>query len=84
VIFVDRAYVEPIDPLFLTPEFHLFDLDERAGPCLRSRAGRGPQSRRRGYMGAIRAPLLVVAAQLGSVDKQRDAVGLNAMPDFRF
>ena len=27
-LFVDDAYVEPIDPLFLTPGFHLYDLDD--------------------------------------------------------
>src|SRR5580658_5921560 len=81
-IFVDGAYVEPIDPLFLTPEFHLFDLDdERAQAFDPVRVEvRDPDGR--GYMGAVVLRYAWLPPSFSSVDKHRDAVGLNANARF--
>lgn len=77
-LYVDGAYVEPIDPLFLTPGFHLQDLDEeRAQPFDPVRVEvRSPETG--AYMGAIVLRYAWFPPSFGSVDKGRDAVGLNA------
>ncbi len=77
-IYVDNSYVEPIDPLFLTPDFHLHDLDEdRAQPFDPVRVEvRNPESG--AYMGAIVLRYAWLPPSFGSIDKSRDAVGLNA------
>lgn len=81
-IFVDGAFVEPIDPLFLTPEFHLHDLDEERGQAfdpVRVEV-RDPESGE--YLGAIVLRYAWLPPSFGSVDKHRDAVGLNANARF--
>lgn len=82
VIYVDNEFVEPIDPLFLTPDFHLFDLDDdRAEPLDPVRFEvRDPASG--GYLGAITLRYAWLPPSFGSVDKARDAVGLNANARF--
>lgn len=82
VLYVDGEFVEPIDPLFLTPEFHLHDLDEdRAQPLDPVRIEvRDPESG--GYRGAITLRYAWLPPSFGSVDKARDAVGLNANARF--
>lgn len=81
-IFVDQAYVEPIDPLFLTEDFHLRDLDEeRAQPFDPVRVEvRDPNSGN--YLGAIVLRYAWLPPSFGSIDKHRDAVGLNANARF--
>ncbi len=81
-IFVDQAYVEPIDPLFLTEEFYLRDLDEeRAQPFDPVRVEvRDPDSGI--YLGAIVLRYAWLPPSFGSIDKHRDAVGLNANARF--
>ncbi|MBB3302304.1 hypothetical protein FHT72_005953 [Rhizobium sp. BK077] len=81
-IFVDGIYVDPIDPLFLTPGFHLHDLDnERAHPFDPVRIEvREPESGT--YQGAIVLRYAWLPPSFGSVDKERDAVGLNANARF--
>jgi hypothetical protein len=77
-IFVDNTYVEPVDPLFLTPDFHLHDLDEdraQAFDPVRVEV-RSPESG--AYMGAIVLRYAWLPPSFGSIDKSRDAVGLNA------
>lgn len=77
-IFVDNTYVEPIDPLFLTPDFHLHDLDEdraQAFDPVRVEV-RNPESG--AYMGAMVLRYAWLPPSFGSIDKARDAVGLNA------
>jgi hypothetical protein len=81
-IFVDAAYVEPIDPLFRTPEFHLFDLDEERAQAFDSVRVEVRDPEGRGYMGAIVLRYAWLPPSFGSVDKQRDAVGLNANARF--
>ncbi len=81
-IFVDGAYVEPVDPLFLTPGFNLFDLDddraERFDP-VRVEV-RDPESK--AYRGAMTLRYAWLPPSFGSIDKARDAVGLNANARF--
>lgn len=77
-IFVDNTYVEPVDPLFLTPDFHLHDLDEdraQAFDPVRVEV-RSPENG--AYMGAIVLRYAWLPPSFGSIDKSRDAVGLNA------
>lgn len=81
-IFVDGTYVEPIDPLFLTPGFHLHDLDEdrsHAFDPVRVEV-RHPDSGN--YLGAIVLRYAWLPPSFGSIDKHRDAVGLNANARF--
>lgn len=81
-LYVDTEYVEPIDPLFLTPDFHLYDLDsDRAQPLdpLRIEV-RDPETGV--YRGAMTLRYAWLPPSFGSVDKGRDAVGLNANPRF--
>ncbi|WP_340316157.1 ATP-binding protein [Rhizorhabdus argentea] len=81
-LFVDNEYVEPIDPLFLTPEFHLHELDDdRARPLDPVRIEvRDPETGT--YKGAMTLRYAWLPPSFGSVDKARDAVGLNANPRF--
>lgn len=81
-IYVDNTYVEPVDPLFLTPDFHLHDLDEdRAQPFDPVRVEvRSPENG--AYMGAIVLRYAWLPPSFGSIDKSRDAVGLNANARF--
>ncbi|MEQ7155095.1 ATP-binding protein [Brevundimonas aurifodinae] len=81
-LYVDGAYVEPIDPLFLTPDFHLGALDEdRAQPFDPVRIEvRDPETD--AYLGAITLRYAWLPPSFGSIDKSRDAVGLNANARF--
>jgi Histidine kinase-, DNA gyrase B-, and HSP90-like ATPase len=81
-LFVDGDYVEPIDPLFLTPEFYLHEVDEdraQAFDPVRIEV-RDPDTA--GYMGAIVIRYAWLPPSFGSIDKARDAVGLNANARF--
>ena len=81
-VYVDGGFVEPIDPLFLTPEFHLHDLDaDRAQALDPIRIEvRDPDSN--AYRGAMTLRYAWLPPSFGSVDKGRDAVGLNANARF--
>ncbi|MCW3838174.1 ATP-binding protein [Sphingomonas canadensis] len=81
-LFVDNEFVEPIDPLFLTPDFHLHDLDsDLAQPLDPIRIEvRDPETA--SYRGAMTLRYAWLPPSFGSVDKERDAVGLNANPRF--
>ena len=81
-LLVDGTFVEPIDPLFLTPEFHLFDLDsDRAQRLDPMRVEvRDPETGE--YLGAIALRYAWLPPSFGSIDKERDAVGLNANARF--
>lgn len=81
-LFVDDVYVEPIDPLFLTPGFHLYDLDcdraQKLDPIeIEVRDPDSGDSR-----GTLRLRYAWLPPSFGSFDKSRDAVGLNANPRF--
>lgn len=77
-LFVDGVYVEPIDPLFLTPGFHLHDIDDdRSQPFDPVRIEiRDPEAG--AYLGAVTLRYAWLPPSFGSIDKGRDAVGLNA------
>jgi hypothetical protein len=81
-LFVDGAFVEPIDPLFLTPGFHLVDLDtDKSNPFDPVRIEvRDPESS--AYLGAVTLRYAWLPPSFGSIDKARDAVGMNANPRF--
>jgi hypothetical protein len=81
-LYVDGAFVEPIDPLFLTNGFHLADLDEdRARGLEPVRIElRNPETEQ--YLGAVTLRYAWLPPSFGSIDKARDAVGLNANPRF--
>jgi hypothetical protein len=80
-IYVDGQYVEPIDPLFLTPGFRFNDLDDdRALPLdpirIEARNSEGA------YLGAVSLRYAWLPPSFGSIDKARDAVGVNANSRF--
>jgi len=83
-IYVDGDYVEPIDPLFLTPGFRFYDLDDdtdRAIALDPIRVGiKDPKSREE--IGEIVVRLAYFPPTFGSIDKRRDAVNKNANPRF--
>lgn len=81
-LFVDQAFVEPIDPLFLTVGFHLHDLDaDRANPLDPIEIEvRDPESGE--SQGRLSLRYAWLPPSFGSIDKSRDAVGLNANPRF--
>jgi len=83
-ISVDNKPVEAIDPLFLTPGFHLFDLD-----CDRSQqfdpvhfSIHDPESGADLGRAAVRYAWL--PPSFCSIDKDREAVGLNANERFHY
>lgn len=81
-LYVDGQYVEPVDPLFLTPGFHLHDLDNdraQAFDSVRIEV-RDPESA--SYLGAMVLRYAWLPPSFGSVDKNRDAVGMNANARF--
>jgi hypothetical protein len=77
-LYVDGGYVEPIDPLFLTPDFHLYDVDEDRAQAFDPVRVEVRDPATAVYMGAIVLRYAWFPPSFGSVDKNRDAVGLNA------
>lgn len=81
-LYVDGQYVEPIDPLFVTPGFRFHDSDgDRAKPLdpIRIEA-RDPETAT--YLGAVTLRYAWLPPSFGSIDKERDAVGMNANDRF--
>jgi hypothetical protein len=81
-LFVDGDYVEPIDPLFLTPDFYLHELDEDRAQAFDPVRIEVRDTDTAGYMGAIVIRYAWLPPSFGSIDKARDAVGLNANARF--
>ena len=81
-IYVDSEYVEPTDPLFLTPEFHLYNLDEDRAQAFAPIKVEVWDPNSGAYMGAIVLRYAWLPPSFGSIDKERDAVGLNANARF--
>jgi len=81
-LYVDGEFVEPIDPLFLTPDFRFYGIDQdRAQPLDPIRLEvRDPESR--AFLGAITLRYAWLPPSFGSVDRSRDAVGINANARF--
>jgi hypothetical protein len=81
-IFVGNEFVEPVDPLFLTPGFHLFDLDEDRAQGFDPVRVEVRDTNTGDYLGAMTLRYAWLPPSFGSTDKSRDAVGLNANPRF--
>lgn len=81
-LYIDEEFVEPIDPLFLTPDFDLYDLDDDlAHPLDPVRIEvRDPETG--DFRGAMTLRYAWLPPSFGSIDKSRDAVGLNANARF--
>jgi hypothetical protein len=81
-LFVDGNFVEPIDPLFLSPGFRLFSLDEDRAHALHPIRVEVRDKDDGTYRGAMTIRYAWLPPSFGSIDKDRDAVGLNANPRF--
>ncbi len=81
-IFVDNDFVEPIDPLFLTPDFRLFGHDDDRAVALDPIRVEVRNPDDGTFCGAMTLRYAWLPPSFGSVDKTRDAVGLNANPRF--
>jgi hypothetical protein len=81
-LFVDSAYVEPVDPLFLTAGFHLFDLDTDRAQRLDSVQVMVRDPNNNALRGTITLRYAWLPPSFGSIDKSRDAAGLNTNARF--
>lgn len=81
-LYVDGAYIEPVDPLFATPGFKYHDLDEDCAQLLHPIRIEVRDEVDGTYHGAMTLRYAWLPPSFGSVDKDRDAVGLNANPRF--
>jgi Histidine kinase-, DNA gyrase B-, and HSP90-like ATPase len=81
-IYLDGQFVEPIDPLFLTPGFALFDSDEDQAHGLDPMRIEVRDSNTGAHAGVITLRYSWLPPSFGSIDKSRDAVGLNANARF--
>lgn len=81
-LFVDGTYVEPIDPLFLTPDFKLFGVDADRAQALHPIRVEVRDDEDGAYRGALTLRYAWLPPSFGSIDKARDAVGLNANARF--
>ena len=81
-IWVNEKRVEPIDPLFITPNYRWFDLDEdRAHPLDPIVIDvKNPETRE--IEGQITVRLSYMPPTFASIDKQRDATAKNANERF--
>ena len=81
-IYLDGQFVEPIDPLFLTPSFALFDSDDDRAHALDPMRVEVRDPVTGDHAGVITLRYSWLPPSFGSVDKRRDAVGLNANARF--
>lgn len=81
-IYLDGQFVEPIDPLFLTPGFALFDSDDDRAHALDPMRVEVRDPVTGDHAGVITLRYSWLPPSFGSVDKRRDAVGLNANARF--
>lgn len=83
-IYVDGTYVEPIDPLFLTPDYRFYELegdsDRAKGFDPLMIAVKDPNSRE--TVGQMVVRFSYLPPSFASIDKRRDASGKNANPRF--
>ena len=81
-IYVDEHYVEPIDPLFLTPgfRFHATDADRAVSLDPVQIEARSPGDG--AHLGTVTLRYAWLPPSFGSIDKARDAVGMNANDRF--
>lgn len=81
-LFVDGNFVEPIDPLFLTPDFFLAEIDDDRAQAFHPVRIEVRDPDQGTYMGAVTLRYAWLPPSFGSIDKGRDAVGLNANARF--
>lgn len=81
-IYVDDQFVEPIDPLFLTPGFTFFDSDEDRANALHPIRIEVRDPDNGAFIGTISLRYAWLPPSFGSIEKSRDAVGLNANQRF--
>lgn len=81
-IYVDDQFVEPIDPLFLTPDFTFFDSDEDRANALHPIRIEFRNPDNGTFEGTVTLRYAWLPPSFGSIEKSRDAVGLNANQRF--
>jgi Histidine kinase-, DNA gyrase B-, and HSP90-like ATPase len=81
-IYVDDQFVDPIDPLFLTPDFRFYTLDDDRAHVLDPVRIEVRDPETGAFRGAIALRYAWFPPSFGSVDKSRDAVGINANARF--
>jgi hypothetical protein len=81
-LFVDGTLVEPIDPLFVTPGHYLHDLDSDRAQALDPVTVAVKDAATGAEQGQLVLRYAWLPPSFGSIDKSRDAVGLNANPRF--
>lgn len=81
-LYVDGQYVEPIDPLFVTPGFRFHDSDEDRAVSLDPVRVEARSPDDGAYLGAVTLRYAWFPPSFGSIDKARDAVGMNANDRF--
>ena len=83
-LYVDNIYVEPIDPLFLTPGYRFFELENDADKAFAFEpltiAVKDPKTRE--SVGNIVVRFAYMPPTFASTDKRRGADGKNANPRF--
>lgn len=81
-LYVDDKLVELIDPLFLTRGGHLYDLDADRAHALDPMRIEISDPNTRDHQGTIMLRYAWMPPSFGSVDKAREAVGINANARF--
>ncbi|WP_313552979.1 ATP-binding protein [Brevundimonas sp.] len=74
-IYVDSDYVEPIDPLFLTPGYRFFDIDEDRAQALEPLTITVKDPKTREAVGEMVVRFAYMPPTFASIDKGRTAVG---------
>ena len=81
-LYVDGEFVEPIDPLFLTEGAKLHAIDDDQAQAFHPIRVEVRDEETRQYRGAMTLRYAWLPPSFGSIDKDRDAVGLNANARF--
>jgi len=81
-LYVQGDYVEPIDPLFLTPGFRFHDLDRDRAHAFEAMTIVVKDPNTREAVGQLIVRFSYMPPTFGSVDKSKDATGKNANPRF--
>jgi hypothetical protein len=81
-LYVDSRFVEPIDPLFLTPEFLFYALDEDRAQAFDPVGVEAHDPASGAYLGTVTLRYAWLPPSFGSIDNERDAVGVNANARF--
>jgi len=82
-LFVNGKRVEPIDPLFLTPGYRWYDLDEDRAEALDPMDIVVKDKENHDVIGHIKVRFSYMPPTFASIDKTKDAIGKNQNPRFR-